>query len=144
MDVGRRRLSRFALRIGVSDDAIKSKNIVSAGEILDVDFGKVHAMTRARIRFGISLGKSMGLSYRYLEPRANCVTSQSPLGNVKLFELFSGLPPIFMGSPAIGAKKWALRQIIKICGAVPDTLLTQSGNLGALRDEDGTPPRRSN
>ena len=85
----------------------------------------------------------MGLSYGYLEPRAHCMTSQSPLGNVKLFELFSGLPLIFMGSPPIGAKKWALRRIINICGAVPDTLLTQSGNLGALRDEDGT-PRRSN
>ena len=36
----------FAVRIGVSDDAIKSKNLVSAGEILDVllDFGKVQAV----------------------------------------------------------------------------------------------------
>jgi hypothetical protein len=45
-----------------------------------------------------------------------------------------------MGSPPMGAERWALRQIIGRCGGIPDKMLEHASHLEELKDpsKDGS------
>jgi len=73
-----------------------------------------------------------------MDPGARCMVNYSTKPTLfKLLEICSGGPLIFMGSPPVGLKIWAPRQIIGFSGAIPDTLLEHALKLEELVDVAG-------
>jgi len=63
----------------------------------------------------------------------------------QIYELLTGRALSLKGSPPeLGAPRFMLRQIINLCGAIPDTMIQTGSNVDSLRDYELTrtiPPR---
>jgi hypothetical protein len=55
---------------------------------------------------------------------------------VKLIELITGIPLLLRGAPPMGAGRFMLRQIINLCGAIPQKMLDTANNLDTLKDKE--------